>query len=231
MMSIKQIKSDTSGPIIYQGATRLERSSDFIWDNAIKELQINGNIKLGGDVLIYNDTFNAGNQITKVYCADGAGIYDVNLVNTYEYAVSVNSQTLVGNIRIFSTNPLFEGATYNADYSANFVNESLVTKRYVDSVAGSTYTFNNGITNTLGTVQLGGALIQDTIVDGATNAWSMTFSNIKQFVAGQTRNEDYECQTRAYEYNHLLSEELREWKEDLFKPMPAPSADFISVAT
>lgn len=56
-------------------------------------------------------------------------------------------------------------------------------------------------------------------------------TSIKQFVAGQTRNEDYECQTRAYEYNHLLSEELREWKEDLFKPMPAPSADFISVAT
>lgn len=184
MISIKQIKSDTSGPIIYQGATRLERSTDFIWDNAIKELQVNGSIKLGGDVLIYNDTFNTGNQITKIYCADGVGLYDINLINAYEYSVFVNSQTPAGNIRVHSTNPAFEGAVYTNDFSANFVNESLVTKRYVDSVAGSTYTFNNGITNTLGTVQLGGALIQDTIVDGATNAWSMTFSNIKQFVAG-----------------------------------------------
>jgi hypothetical protein len=184
MISIKQIKSDTSGPIIYQGATHLERSSDFIWDNAIKELQINGNIKLGGDVLIYNDTFNPGNQITKVLCADGVGIYDVNLVNTYEYSLMVNSQTPTSNIQIHSTNSLFEGAVYSTDFSANFVNESLVTKRYVDSTVGGAYTFSNGITNTLGTVQLGGALTKDTVVDGATNAWSMTFSNIKQFVAG-----------------------------------------------
>jgi len=46
MISIKQIKSDTSGSILYNGTTSIESSSDFIWDDTNKELQIEGDIVL-----------------------------------------------------------------------------------------------------------------------------------------------------------------------------------------
>jgi hypothetical protein len=53
---------------------------------------------------------------------------------------------------------------------------------------------------------------------------------IKEYINTQTKSEDYECQTRAFEYSHLLDEEWSDWKEEIFKPMPAPDASLITIS-
>lgn len=75
------------------------------------------------------------------------------------------------------------GMQYAGDYSANFVNESLITKRYVDSVVEgldfTQYTINNGLTeltdgNGNSTVQLGGTLVQATTINLQDKDFSIT---------------------------------------------------------
>lgn len=53
---------------------------------------------------------------------------------------------------------------------------------------------------------------------------------IKRFIHSQTKSEDYESQTRAFEYGHLLEPEWSDWKEEIFQPMPAPDPSLISIS-
>lgn len=46
MISIKQIKSDTAGPILFQGANTVVRSLELMWDDTNKELQVEGDVVL-----------------------------------------------------------------------------------------------------------------------------------------------------------------------------------------
>ncbi|MCD4811001.1 tail fiber domain-containing protein [bacterium] len=59
----------------------------------------------------------------------------------------------------------FAGFQYGADYSANFVDRSLVDKGYVDGIVNNVPA-NNGLTNDSGTIQLGGILVENTQVSG-----------------------------------------------------------------
>jgi AP-1 complex subunit gamma-1 len=52
---------------------------------------------------------------------------------------------------------------------------------------------------------------------------------IKRYVQLQTKSEDYESQTRAFEYSHLLDPEWSEWKEEIFQPMPAPDPSLAAI--
>ena len=66
-------------------------------------------------------------------------------------------------------------AYYDDDYSSIFNARSLVDKAYVDGeITGATNTFENGLTETSGTVKLGGALTENTIVGGG---YGIAFGN------------------------------------------------------
>lgn len=47
--------------------------------------------------------------------------------------------------------------------------------------AGSSYTFTNGLTETTGTVELGGTLTKVTIIDGNAGTWPINFNNMGDF--------------------------------------------------
>jgi AP-1 complex subunit gamma-1 len=55
-------------------------------------------------------------------------------------------------------------------------------------------------------------------------------SVIKRYIQLQTKSEDYESQTRAFEYSHLLEPEWSEWKEEIFQPMPAPDPSLATIS-
>lgn len=55
--------------------------------------------------------------------------------------------------------------------------------------AGSSYTFSNGLTNTSGTVKLGGSLIENTTISGGANTFKVsTSTNSNMFVIDPTTN-------------------------------------------
>ncbi len=66
----------------------------------------------------------------------------------------------------------FTGIEYADDYSANYTARSLVDKGYVDSQTsgGTTYTFTNSLTESGGTVKLGGILTENTVISGGTKS-------------------------------------------------------------
>lgn len=81
------------------------------------------------------------------------------------------------------------GLEYDADYSAGFTNRSLVDKEYVQNaisnLTGSTgstnVTASNGLTKSGDDIKLGGALDQNTVVDGNGNR-NISFQNNYDFV-------------------------------------------------
>jgi len=54
------------------------------------------------------------------------------------------------------------------------------------AIPATSYTFANGLTETSGTVHLGGVLIEDTTIDGSENIYDMTFASIKAFAIQDT---------------------------------------------
>lgn len=72
------------------------------------------------------------------------------------------------SILISSTDPNFKGARYNNDFSANFVNRSLVDKEYVDNaIAGGGWPLG-------GT----GFLTADVIIDGVTGSYDVNIGGL-----------------------------------------------------
>lgn len=56
------------------------------------------------------------------------------------------------------------GIEYAADYSTTFTDNSLITKKYVDDLIGG-LTYQNGITETNGVIELGGSLLKNTSIN------------------------------------------------------------------
>lgn len=70
---------------------------------------------------------------TKGYVND----YALNQATGYNSSIHNEAGATDNIITISSNNPSFAGAQYNADYSANFTNRSLVDKAYVDTAIAS----------------------------------------------------------------------------------------------
>jgi len=80
---------------------------------------------------------------------------------------SLNSFDLIGD-----SSRTAKRISYTSNINGTLTDYSLTTKKYVDSVAalgGGSYTFTNGLTNSSGTVKLGGALTQNTSITNASN--------------------------------------------------------------
>lgn len=80
---------------------------------------------------------------------------------------SLNSFDLIGD-----SSRTAKRISYTSNINGTLTDYSLTTKKYVDSVAalgGGSYTFTNGLTESGGTVKLGGALTQNTTITNASN--------------------------------------------------------------
>ena len=97
-------------------------------------------------------------------CTNGTCLATVCIGNTGIISLSSNAATC--GIRLTSPST---GAIYNADYSSTFINESLVTKRYVTGLTTTSgvQSANNGLTKSGTNVRLGGALTGNTTITGA----------------------------------------------------------------
>lgn len=126
-----------------------------------------------------------GGTLTKNTNIDGdSGAYSYTITAMNAINLTTNnglSLDLTGAGANFVDNSS-SGITYNADYSANFVDRTLVDKGYVDgqisSVLQEATTASNGLTETGNDIQLGGALTQNTTIGGVSGAYNLTFNEI-----------------------------------------------------
>jgi len=127
-------------------------------------------IQLGG-FLIQDTTINGDN-----------GSHFLSFIGMEALTFNINNG---GSFVMNATDNIFtdstisqEGIKYAADYSANFVDRSLVDKQYVDNVF-SNISATNGLTEySEGTIGLGGTLTQNTTISGATGAYNLTINQI-----------------------------------------------------
>ena len=127
-------------------------------------LDKNTTIAGGSFNLTFNDLATATIEATTIAIATSSGYsLDMNGAATF---------TDIGNSK---------GIEYAADYSTNFTDRSLVDKGYVDTEIGNitqeATTADNGLTETGDNIQLGGALTQNTIIDG-TGIYNLSFNNL-----------------------------------------------------
>ncbi|MDF1497120.1 MAG: hypothetical protein P1P90_03590 [Patescibacteria group bacterium] len=111
--------------------------SGLTWDG------VNNEIDLGGN-LTQSTTINYGNFDFRIQNANNYQLFNnTNFANYYSDGVThTNLLQNKDNIQ-FSGSAGFTGATYLADYSANYTNRSLVDKEYVDSaIVSATTTLN-----------------------------------------------------------------------------------------
>ena len=140
--------------IVANGSRSVIENGGYIWN--ITEAGSNGVInRANGNGSVLNQVFLNGNsgsssrvELTSVGNALGGGNGSDNVI--------VITDTIYN-----------KGAVYADDYSSNFTPESLVSKRYVDSVASSTgLTAQNGLTEiSENIVELGGILLKNTTID------------------------------------------------------------------
>jgi hypothetical protein len=130
----------------------------------------NFNINGQGDILFQADHATAGYGSIDV--ADNAVTLTANN-GTSSQSILLNTTTMLVTDTIGSI-----GLVYAGDYSANYTNRSLVDKEYVDdAITGAALTFTNGLTNTTGTITLGGTLTQNTTIDGDSGTYDFAVTN------------------------------------------------------
>ncbi|MBU2567095.1 hypothetical protein KKG46_06090 [Patescibacteria group bacterium] len=114
----------------------------------------------------------------------------------------------------------FRGVNYGADYSANYTARTLVDKGYVDNaIVSSTLSFDNGLVNNSGTVELGGALTKNTAIDLATfdlqfdstNGYFKTTDDRTEFAYGDSyfTAEDVGFEVEAADENEIVNYYMR----------------------
>jgi len=163
--------------------TGLNTDGVLVWnsvDKCVKQINVvdvlssgitgatNGLTKIGQRVKL-------GGTLTGSTTIDGStGAYDFSLTNLNSFALGFDN---VSTITDSGTNGGLRNA---ADYGANFVNESLVTKRYVTGITSGlgVQTANNGLTKSGLNVHLGGVLTGNTTITGSNTLSIMSPSSL-----------------------------------------------------
>ena len=129
-LEINDPTCSTTGEFVLDiNKSRMTHSTQNYFNAPVNSFE--GNIEMIGNVYIYNNTFSPGSE-ERIVVGDGLGFKSTN--GTYYYQLNINSNALGSDqMLIISDDPGFTGITYASDYSANFVNESLITKRYIDN--------------------------------------------------------------------------------------------------
>lgn len=137
-----------------------------------------GNIDLGGN-LSSNVVINAGNTHSMQLGGFGGQELTTMFVSaTNLIALFCGSALNISptGTNYFDNSPNKNGIVYAADYSATFVNRSLVDKQYVDNaVAGGGSIIRSGLSLNSGNIDLGGTLISDAVFDGS-NTYTLKYA-------------------------------------------------------
>lgn len=144
------ITLDDSGTYVYSDANVYIESQSTV-DITGTNVDITGNgfhVDVTDNAHITTDNSLYLAKIEEVVKPTRGYVLTYTLNQTSGLYTSINVMTSVTNntVEISSNNPNFVGAVYNADYSSNFINESLVTKRYVDNLTPSTPSLQDVIT-------------------------------------------------------------------------------------
>ena len=84
---------------------------------------------------IISDAVGLGGTLVQNTTISGDGnLYDLSLTSIDEFTLIFGT---VGGFGSYITDNRLEGIQYSSDYSATFVNESLITKRYVDNLVAA----------------------------------------------------------------------------------------------
>jgi len=137
--------------------------------------------------------YNAGIDITtgnyNVLLGGYSGVDYATLSNYIVFSDGEGNQRFnvnsSGKMRIFSygAGTHTGTATYNlsVDTNGNVIETA---------ISGGSYTFENGLTESLGNVHLGGVLIENTTIDGSENIYDMIFANVDSFAIQDTTSFD-----------------------------------------
>lgn len=173
----------------------------------------------GVPLLSLDRVINSDYQIVdKKYVDDTIVIAINNIVESDPLSLHLDQstpQTIINGIPLLSSDRIID-----SDYQ-------LVDKKYVDdNSGGSNLTFTNGLTESLGIVELGGILLKDTIIDVDTFTLSiegsngiMTFGNISPlslfgafgnytYVSGETTLELYNSSGEGGKFELLSSQTI-----------------------
>ena len=140
-------------------------------------------IKLGGALTeftaISGNTGEFGFQLEDVgdFTADivAGGAVDINVADIGSFQMNT------GQTKFTDVSAGSNGIVYTQNYSATFVDRSLVDKGYVDAAVGAIgdlTTASNGLTETGNDIRLGGALTEDTTIDGVSGTYNFTVSDV-----------------------------------------------------
>ena len=130
-----------------------------------------------------NDIQLGGDLTSNVVISGDTGLYDLTMNDMKSLTLATTSGyslVLDETSAIFTDTLNSKGLEYATDYSANFTNNSLITKAYVDANigGGNTTTAGNGLTMVGDSVELGGSLTQNTTIDGASGAYNFVVNDI-----------------------------------------------------
>lgn len=128
-----------------------------------------------------NENFN---EMTSTGGGSSSSIRITNLSSYISNDGSLNSMIVLDQISQ-------KGLVYYDDYSSNFTTYSLVTKGYVDSVAGSIGSTNGLDELSSGVIGLGGTLSQNTFINGNNFDFKIEGSNEISFTASIGTGYDY----------------------------------------
>jgi hypothetical protein len=105
-----------------------------------------------------------------------------------------------------------QGIKYANDYSDSFVDNSLVSKKYVDESLQATVNADNGIVDNGGTMSIGGSLIRPTNLDLELGS-TFIFTDLRTNKVGIQYNGDY---STSFVDNSLVSKKYVDEKTYLF---------------
>ena len=152
---VVNVNACTVAPIGTEIAVRFGTADNLFVDGAdfSYTTAANGLCKVGCNVTL-------GGNLTGDTVVDGSTLHDLSFVCLNDFALGFENATITDN----GTTKV--GLEYAGDYSGSFINESLVSKRYVDeSITGSTHlTYDNGLTKHGDIVSWGGTLTGDTAI-------------------------------------------------------------------
>jgi len=159
-----------------------EGAGNVVWGGILEE---NTSILMVGYEVLFSGS-DAGQTVSQSISASG-GIVQKASDGSTEGQVEVTDSSVTLQVRDIGTPANTRGYEITAtgliekgDYKAGYVDRQLVAKDYVDLLfaGAATYTFENGLTNTTGTVRLGGELTQATTIPVGTHSLTLAAADV-----------------------------------------------------
>lgn len=223
------VKVESPGAFLmdgYDNATTPTQESRVRIQQSHATLYANTNVSAGGSddetagFLAQNNNVGAPwNLSAKIY------FYDHSEYPNWESSieVDVNSMTVLDNLNN-------KGLVYAADYSTNgtaddrWIPDYGAVKAYADSVGGSSYTFDSGLTEAGGNVDLGGTLTAHTSID-MTDAYYFQLQGSSATYVQSSRFYAQDDGIALYFFDNATYSQANEWAYIIVDSAPIQSSN------